>query len=68
MKLANPPAGYSPTAEQERNRAISQADKENHKRNRDLEVGVARLILTSPNGTRWNVAVSDAGTITATAL
>lgn len=54
--------------EENRNRVLKQADAENHKRNRDVEIGNGRLILTSPNGTRWNITVSNAGAISATSL
>jgi hypothetical protein len=49
-------------------RALQQADAENHKRGRDIEVGRGRLILTSPGGKRFDVAVSDTGVITATEI
>lgn len=49
-------------------RKLEGADAENHKKNRDIEVGEARLILTSPNGTRYEVSVDNTGTISATAL
>lgn len=47
---------------------LERADKENHKRNRDLELGEGRLILTSPNGTRYSVTVADDGTLSTAAL
>lgn len=47
---------------------LERADKENHKRNRDVEIGEGRLILTSPNGTRYKVTVADDGTLTTAAL
>jgi hypothetical protein len=68
MKLRNPPATYSPAAEITRNQQIERANDENHKRGRDIEVAPARLILTSPNGTRFSLAVTDAGAITLTAI
>lgn len=34
----------------------------------DIEVGDARLILRSPDGTRFQVTVADDGTLSATAL
>ncbi|MFA7434716.1 MAG: hypothetical protein WCZ72_13535 [Gemmobacter sp.] len=55
-------------AELARNGILERADAENHKRGRDIEVGVARLILTSPDGTRWTVTVADDGTLAATSL
>lgn len=64
MKL---PLAPSPQ-EAERNRQIEAADRENHKRGRDVEIGQGRLILTSPNGTRYDITVSNAGAIVVTSL
>lgn len=55
-------------AELARNGILERADAENHKRGRDIEVAPARLILTSPDGTRWTITVDNTGTIAATSL
>ena len=68
MKIAPPPGAYSSRYMAETARALQQADAENHKRGRDIEVGRGRLILTSPGGKRFDVAVSDTGVITATEI
>ena len=69
MKLPHPrQTGLTRTEEIERNRQIELADRENHKRGRDIEVEPGRLILTSPDGTRWNITVDNAGSISATSL
>lgn len=68
MKLQNPAGVYTPRHEVERNRAIEAADRANHKRGQDIEVGSARLILTSPNGTRYSVEVDNSGNLSATAV
>jgi hypothetical protein len=47
---------------------IEQADGLNHKKNQDVEVGAARLILKSPNGTRYSITVDNSGNLGATAL
>tara|TARA_R110002167_G_scaffold28036_6_gene94856 strand:+ start:2814 stop:3002 length:189 start_codon:yes stop_codon:yes gene_type:complete len=47
---------------------LEQSDANNHKRDKDIEVGVTDLILTSANGTRYNVVVSDAGVLSAVAV
>jgi hypothetical protein len=47
---------------------VQRADDENHKRNRDVEISPGRLIIKSPNGTRYSIEVSNAGVISATAL
>ena len=63
MILPNVPNSYTPRIEVHRNRQIEQAARGNHKRGRDVEIGDARLILTSPNGTRYEVAVANDGTL-----
>jgi|TARA_R100001480_G_scaffold15707_1_gene24598 hypothetical protein len=50
------------------NLAIEQADALNHKKNQDLEVGAARLVLKSPDGTRYSITVDNSGNVGATAL
>lgn len=47
-------------------RQIERADDENLKRGRDIEMGAGRVILRSPNGTRFALTVDDSGTLTAT--
>ena len=47
---------------------IEQADDLNHKKLQDIEVGEARLILRSPNGSRFSVTVDNLGNLSATAL
>jgi len=68
MRLPRPPADYSVTAEAQRNLVIEQADNLSHKKNRDVEVGDGRLILKSPNGTRYEITVSNAGVVGASAI
>ena len=50
------------------NLLLEQADQMNHKRNQDVEVGDARLILKSPNGTRYSITVDNSGNLAATSL
>ena len=47
---------------------IERADAENHKKRQDVEVGDARLILKSPNGTRYSVTVDNSGNLAASSL
>lgn len=68
MKLQAAPQTYQRGDQQEVRRQLELADLQTHKRNRDLEVGDARLILIAPNGTRWSVTVSNAGVLAAVAL
>lgn len=49
-------------------RQIEQADSMNYKRDRDVEIGDNRVILTSPNGSRYALTVDNAGVIGTTAL
>lgn len=66
--LPNPPQQYEPSAEAQRNQMIEQADSQNHKRGSDVELGPGeRLILRSPDGSRWAVTVSNAGALEVTA-
>lgn len=68
MKLDRAPAMYLRDEQQMMRQQIEMADAQSHKRNRDLEVGNARLILIAPNGTRWSVTVGNTGTLSAVAL
>jgi hypothetical protein len=61
MNLPKAPERYDAAVERQRNRVIEQADDRNLKRGSDVEVGTGRLILASPAGKRYAVAVSDAG-------
>jgi frataxin-like iron-binding protein CyaY len=68
MRLPMQSPKYSASAENERNRVIEQADYRNHKRNSDVEIGEGRLILTAPNGGRYNITVSNAGALVVTSI
>lgn len=47
---------------------MERADAENYKSNQDIELRQNRLILRSPNGTRYEVTVGNTGTLSATAI
>jgi len=68
MRLPRQFPNYSLPNEEQRNHQIEQADKQNHKKNQDVEIGVGRLILTSPDGTRWDITVDNAGVISAASI
>lgn len=68
MKLPVPALLYDVSRESDRNRQLEQADLMNHKKNRDVEVSPGRLILKSPDGTRWSIEVDNSGNVTATAV
>lgn len=68
LKLPHPADIYNPIAEAQRAFLLEREDRFNRKTNTDIEVGSSRLILTSPNGTRYSITVSNLGVISATAL
>lgn len=68
MNLPSAPDRYDRATMQSTLRQVELADSENHKRERDVEVGRARLILRSPSGKRFSVVVSDTGVLSAVAL
>tara|TARA_X000001382_G_scaffold87773_1_gene62706 strand:+ start:595 stop:801 length:207 start_codon:yes stop_codon:yes gene_type:complete len=68
MKLPMPDEIYSFLKELQKTQIIENADRSNLKKDSDIEVGVGRVILRSPNGTRYYLSVSNSGTITAVAV
>lgn len=69
MRLPAAPAVYDARFEAQRNLTLEQADLQNRKKNQDLEIaGAERLILSSPNGTRYSITVTNAGALQATAI
>ena len=66
--LPNIPDRYDARAERDRNDVIQRADNDNLKRNQDIELVGIRLILRSPDGSRWSITVDDLGVVGATAL
>ncbi len=67
MKLPNSTAQYDQLDQNMMRNIIERDDLQNFKRNQDVEVRT-RLILASPNGTRYQIVVSNIGVLTATAL
>jgi hypothetical protein len=68
MKLPLPSPKYDLRAEIQRNRILELEDNNNWKRGRDIEVNEGRLILRSPDGTRWSITVDNDGLISAASL
>lgn len=69
LTLPQPPSTYDPLHEARRNEALRASAAEGHSRLSDIEVGSGRrVIMTSPNGTRWALAVDNGGTLTITEL
>lgn len=69
MRLPDPGERYVQSEESRRNREIELADRQNLKRQQDIElVSGMRLIMTSPNGTRYTITVSNLGAVSGTAI
>jgi hypothetical protein len=69
MQLPVQPIKYDQQVEVRRNFVLGQADDQNRKSNSDLIVGkTQKLIIYSPNGTRYQIVVSNAGALSASAL
>ena len=68
MILPTPSQSYDPMVQSEINRSIELGDAQNLKKDGDLEIGNGRIILTSANGNRFKITVSNTGTLGATAL
>lgn len=67
MKLPIPGPRYEQRTEAARNREIEQADQRNVKTDRDSVLVGGRIILTSPNGSRHALVVSDSGVLSTVA-
>ena len=65
MILPNASNAYDQSVESQRNLLIEQADDMNRKKNQDIELRNDRLILQSPNGTRFKLAVENNGNLSA---
>jgi hypothetical protein len=67
MSLTLPRASgaYDPANEQTLRGLLEAADRDNLKRGRDLDLGVAAagLVLVSADGTRWRLTVGDDGAL-----
>ena len=68
IKLPDPPVRYEQAHERRKNHELEMADADNRKRLQDVDVHPGRLILRSPNGTRYSVTVSNAGVLAAVVI
>jgi hypothetical protein len=68
LVLSRPTLAYDPQDQAQLRRTLEREDKNNRKVTSDVEVGANRLVLKSPNGTRWSITVSNAGAVSAVAL
>ena len=68
MKLPTAAQSYDLRDQAQMRNLLERADVQNMKRGQDIEVSSARLILTSPNGSRYSVTVDNSGNLSTTAL
>ena len=68
MRLPDAPSNYDPVYESEKNNMLEKIDQQNFKRLSDVEIGSARLIIESPNGTRYKIVVDDSGNLSASSV
>ena len=69
MKLPRPGVKYDQIEEQSFRRALELADALNRKKNADIELGQdEKLVIRSPNGSRFYLTVSNLGVLTATSM
>ena len=69
MSLTRASATYSLEDQDRLRTALDKLDAANRKTGQNVEIaGAEKLILSSPNGSRWSVVVSNAGALSAVAL
>jgi len=68
MKFAPAPAEYAQQAENQFRSLLERELASVLRSDRDVELVTTRIILRSPNGSRWALTVSNAGALSATAL
>ena len=68
MRLPLPMQEYSSSVVQQTNNTLEQEDKKNFKKDTDININDGRLILKSPNGTRYNITIDNSGNITASTI
>jgi hypothetical protein len=69
MKLQRPTLEYDTADQLSLRRALELADALNRKKNVDIELGQdEKLVIRSPNGTRYYLTVSNLGVLTATSM
>ena len=68
-RLPAAPLTYSQNDQQVMRNELERRDDETHKRGKHLDIRVGTyVIMTSPDGTRYSVTVSNAGALVVTAL
>ena len=66
MKLPTPSPAYDAANETQARSAIEREDTRNLKKGGNILVGKGALVLTAPNGSLWQITVSNAGVLNAT--
>lgn len=67
MSLPNPPPTYEPADQQALRAAVAGMDRQNRKIGQDIDLRNARIFLYAPNGSRWQIVVSNAGALSTVA-
>ena len=67
MNLPKAPVKYDAANETQTRSAIEREDARNLKKGGNILVGKGVVVLTAPNGSLWQVTVSDSGVVSATA-
>ena len=67
MNFSRAPQAYSPQDQDRLRTDLEMVDQENFKRGRDIEMAAGRVILSSANGLRWALVVSNAGALSTVA-
>lgn len=68
MNLPGVSPGYNADNQSRFRDSVRQELERCHRKQEDIELSSDRLILRSPNGSRFALAVSNAGVLSATAL
>lgn len=68
LNLLPPGDQYDPSRERQRDLLLERADRDNRKRGQDIETDEERVILRSPDGARWKLAVANDGTLSAVSV
>jgi hypothetical protein len=68
VNIPQAPERYDRSHQNRVKSTLEQEDHKNRKKDADIELVNEKLIIRSPNGSRFYITVSNAGALTATAL
>lgn len=68
LKVPAPSSTWSPAYQIRVNQSLEAEAIGNRRKGADIELAAEKLIMRSPNGARWQIAVSNTGVVTAVAL